>query len=300
MQERRKGPRLLVREIGLASKLRHALLSTFGSSCPGNWDPIVDLSAKGACFLTDRDLKREQKVGVTLRIATQIPPVELVGRVAWVAEDEASQQYRVGVQFTDYREEAWPILSEFEQQYARQARRKREQGSSPESLPPPDPTGDECSAERLHEAASDNAVDQVRAFLDQGADPSATNKWGQTPLHLAAKAGHAAVAKQLLDQGAHVDAKDDLGCTPLHGVGSAEVAELLLAGAAYVNAKDSFGYTPLVDASMDGNVEVVKLLLTNGAEVNVVDGAGYTPILWAVASGKMEIADILRKHGANG
>jgi ankyrin repeat protein len=67
----------------------------------------------------------------------------------------------------------------------------------------------------LHAVAEGGHVAQVRALLDQGADPNARDAEGRTPLHLAAANGHQATAEALLDGGADINARDADGHTPL-------------------------------------------------------------------------------------
>lgn len=57
--------------------------------------------------------------------------------------------------------------------------------------------------------ASDNGrADAVRLLLGAGADATAADADGWTPLAFAARGGHLAIAKELLDAGAKVDARD--------------------------------------------------------------------------------------------
>ena len=52
--------------------------------------------------------------------------------------------------------------------------------------------------------------------LDHGANIHEKDKAGQTPLHRAAKTGHADSMMLLLDHGANIDVQDNEGETPLH------------------------------------------------------------------------------------
>jgi len=52
--------------------------------------------------------------------------------------------------------------------------------------------------------------------LKLGAKIDATNKLGNTPLHLAARHGHLSVMQALLDRGASLEFKDEFGQTALH------------------------------------------------------------------------------------
>jgi ankyrin repeat protein len=75
-------------------------------------------------------------------------------------------------------------------------------------------------------------LEKVKALLKDNPDLvfSKDNKYGGTPLHLAAATGHKDVAKLLLANKADVNAKDNRDATPLHlatSAGYKDVAELL-------------------------------------------------------------------------
>lgn len=149
----------------------------------------------------------------------------------------------------------------------------------------------------------------VKALLAHGADPTLRDKLEQTPLHLAAKKGHAGTVTLLLRQpGVGVDdtCKDpqnevDGGYTALHGAadfGHLEVARELLRCGAQVDAKiDQSEWTPLGCAAAEGYEAVVRLLLEAGAEVNVTP---EVPLRLAV-DGKWcdEVLKLLLERGAN-
>jgi ankyrin repeat protein len=59
-----------------------------------------------------------------------------------------------------------------------------------------------------------NNVDQVREWLEQGANPNADMGWLWTPLHQAAASGSAEVVAELAGRAADVDAMSH-GCTAL-------------------------------------------------------------------------------------
>jgi ankyrin repeat protein len=70
----------------------------------------------------------------------------------------------------------------------------------------------------IHDAAQADDLEQVKALLkgNPGSVLSKDDKYGLTPLHLAALRGHQEVAELLLARKAEVNAKDKLGLTPLH------------------------------------------------------------------------------------
>jgi len=120
-------------------------------------------------------------------------------------------------------------------------------------------------------------------------------------IHDAAKKGDLAKVQALLkDHPDLVFSKDKYGETPLHWAASAghkDVAELLLANKADVNSKDNSGCTPLVGASSNGHKDVVELLLANGADVNVSCWANKTALGIAKDNQHKEVVELLRQHG---
>ena len=98
-------------------------------------------------------------------------------------------------------------------------------------------------------AASDDtadAYDMVKALLERGADPMATDGTGFTALHRASRAGTLSVVELLVDRyGADVNApRRDLE-----------------------NGKDLVSDTPLALAAREGNVRIIRFLESRGAVV---------------------------------
>ena len=74
--------------------------------------------------------------------------------------------------------------------------------------------------ERLHAAAQEGDLDEVRRLVSEGEDVNAFDELGKTPLHYAVDREHVEVARYLLEQGADVNAHHEpsLGNTPLSEV----------------------------------------------------------------------------------
>lgn len=175
--------------------------------------------------------------------------------------------------------------------------------------------------DRLREAVRAGKRDDVEAMLRTGADASAPDKLGLTPLALAARhtddvelarvllsaapatleaadslqrtplswacgEGHVNVCNFLLSQHAATAARDTTGKTPLfHAVLRGEVASatLLMASHADPDARDKFGDTPLMMAASKNNAAMVEALLRAGASTEVKDDQGRTPLARATA-----------------
>ena len=150
-------------------------------------------------------------------------------------------------------------------------------------------------ADPIHTAAINGDLAGVQAELDKGVDVNVKDRFGFTPLHLAATKE---IAELLINEDADVNAKDK-GWTPLYHAawrGHKEVAELLIAKGADVNMKDVEGVTPLHLAADRGHTEVVELLITKGADVNAKCDEGETPLDWAIMNKQTELTALLRKH----
>jgi ankyrin repeat protein len=112
-------------------------------------------------------------------------------------------------------------------------------------------------------------------LLYAGANTAAGTRIGQyTPLHLASRAGSAAVVKALLAAGANPSVKTSTsGATPLHLAaesGNVEVITALLDKGADVNATESeWNQTPLIFATEANRVEAIKVLIQRGAKVDL-------------------------------
>jgi hypothetical protein len=122
----------------------------------------------------------------------------------------------------------------------------------------------------IHDATREGDIKKVEALLKEHPDlvSSRDEKYGQTPLHIAAFNDHINVAKLLLENKADVNAKANNGSTPLHL------------------------------AAAKGNKDMVELLLDNKADVDAKDNDGWSPLHSAVTYGRKDVEDFLREHGA--
>jgi ankyrin repeat protein len=106
----------------------------------------------------------------------------------------------------------------------------------------------------------------LRMMLKAGADPSARDDIGATPLMHAAAFASADAVKALLDGGADTGASSSGGATALMwATGDIKKVRLLLDRGAAVNARMRDGTTALVTAARRGQVDVMRLLLARGA-----------------------------------
>ena len=118
-----------------------------------------------------------------------------------------------------------------------------------------------------------------------------------TPIHVAARKGHAHILSLLLEHGADLEGKAGYDQTPLHLApwnGNLEVGQCLLNHGANINARDTDDWTPLHWAvRRENSFQAVQFLLERGADVNARDKNGNTP-LWH--TNKQEIVELLSKY----
>jgi hypothetical protein len=119
-----------------------------------------------------------------------------------------------------------------------------------------------------------------------------------TPIHVAAREGHADILALLLECGADLEGQGGYNQTPLHLApwsGNLEVGRCLLDHGANINAREADDWTPLHWAvRRENSFQAVQFLLERGADVNARDKDGNTPS-WHTE--KRETAELLSKYG---
>lgn len=165
---------------------------------------------------------------------------------------------------------------------------------SAEALPLPPP---ERIQELLFDAARLGRVDVIAALIHAGADVTARDGGGHTPLILSCYHGHETAALLLLEHGAPVDQPDGKrGNTALMGAafkGFAGVAGRLLQAGADPHATNHAGQTALMFAALFDRSAIVDELLACGADPDGVDAAGNSAVSVALAQGNGPMAERL-------
>lgn len=127
--------------------------------------------------------------------------------------------------------------------------------------------------------------DDFLLFVKHGADCTAQDSKGDTPLHVVLAENRPSIlkVKTLLENGANTNAKNSLGDTPLHVmqsfVNEHVILDLLIARGADLEARTSSGLTVLMRILKGRNYNTlpnVKKLLALGARIDAVDFEGRT------------------------
>ncbi len=154
----------------------------------------------------------------------------------------------------------------------------------------------------LEAAARRGAASEVKALLEQGADPNATGHSLQSPLRLAGERGHLDVGRLLILHGADVNERyGHQANSLLHfavETGNFGFVNILLENGADVNSRDAMRSTPLHLAAKNGHEFIVRLLLNQNADVHATDVRGQTSLQIAKRNGHAGIIRLLRKAGA--
>jgi ankyrin repeat protein len=189
----------------------------------------------------------------------------------------------------------------------------------------------------LHEACLRGYAAMVKPLVNAGADPTARDRFGQTPLDIAlaykngnvvaallqlegpklkesreiaeeameaaTMRGQTEIARLLLDSGFDVNRPSAKGSSYLNDAalkGQKKMVQLMLDHGALLTARNQTGGTALHDAALGGNADVVALLLDKGAAIDDVEAeSGATPLMMAASMGRAEVVMLLLKRGAN-
>ncbi|KAJ3055438.1 hypothetical protein HK097_010471 [Rhizophlyctis rosea] len=136
----------------------------------------------------------------------------------------------------------------------------------------------------LHHAARMGHLPVLETLFNHSTVPAAVDsvdKFGRTPLILAAKNGHYEVVKFLIEKGSDVGKGDSSENTAVHyacGFGWAEVVDLLVTwGGGDVNKGNFWKFSSLMVADLKGHMKIVNQLLANPeVQANFRDKDGLT------------------------
>lgn len=159
------------------------------------------------------------------------------------------------------------------------------------------------TAQDLPTAALQDDTAAVRRLLAAGANAIAADRYGVTPIAIAAQNGNAEILQLLLDAGADANTQLPGGESILMTAartGRLPAVELLLQRGAKPNhAEPRRGQTALLWAAAEGHAPVVKALIQHGAQFQLRLGTGLTPFLIAARNGHRDVLATLLAAGAD-
>ncbi|KZC13087.1 Protein TANC2 [Dufourea novaeangliae] len=163
-------------------------------------------------------------------------------------------------------------------------------------------------------AAANGSTATVSALLARGANPTAVNAKGLSPLMLAAREGHWGTAERLLqgtlssstdtildDAVLLLDQRDSAGRTALMlaaSEGHTNLIELFLDKGSILESRDKEGLTAICWACVRGRLTAVQNFIDRGADVNTSDNTGRTPLDLAAFQGNPKLVQLLLEKGA--
>ncbi|XP_076867242.1 uncharacterized protein LOC143518569 isoform X3 [Brachyhypopomus gauderio] len=153
----------------------------------------------------------------------------------------------------------------------------------------------------MNTSASQGDLLGLEAHLQQGADVSAADSRGRTPLHVAAGVGDVETVRFLLREGADINCRDVDGNTPLRDairsnlayLGYSEQMELWKEAGVSFNFTDTEGRTPLHVAASSNQPEMVKFCIGHGSNLELRDIYNNQPVDDARRLGYEDIVRIL-------
>lgn len=148
----------------------------------------------------------------------------------------------------------------------------------------------------LFDAVAKGCLQLTTKILDNGAVVSARDRFGNTPLLVAARMGHNKIIDLMIDRGAKVHQLNLAGSSALLRAvsnGRRKAAKRLLELDVDVNLANKKGMTPLIAAAYTGKTNIVKMLMESGADPTAVDSSGKGPLVYASGKGYLKIVQML-------
>ena len=154
----------------------------------------------------------------------------------------------------------------------------------------------------LHLAAREGHAGVVNVLLKHNASLTALSTYNRTPLHTASLCSHAAIVKLLIDAGAEVnvvDANNDTAMDLASCWGSYTTLEILAEAECNMGCDKQGVWSPLAQAAQEGFIKSAQCLLEKKANTEVEGPGNWTPLGYAVFRGHVELCRLLLEYGAN-
>jgi ankyrin repeat protein len=158
--------------------------------------------------------------------------------------------------------------------------------------------------EQLRKAVVVGDVEDVRAALENGADPNYVRGDEPSPLSMAVSSKDVAILQLLLQHGGNPNHFNSYGMplliTATRGDGSEKIKLLLRYGANIEIMDKSKRHTPLTAAATFGTPATIKTLLENGADPNHVPSESSALFMLSINKQcDMSCVELLLRYGAD-
>ena len=224
-------------------------------------DDISDSMEEVTCQLTSNTKVHLARLSPSQDKISQASPVRILSEKPLVIE--AVLNVKQTLNFNTEETAASEDLIESSQPdavvpYSKPRPRSRKRQSLAATQPPPERPVRKAALKQnsLPNINGDKENDSMNVIAVNGVSKAKTNKYGESPLHVAIKKGDFAKVMKLLKEKADVNVKDNAGWTPLHeaaarnGPNGKEILAALVEHGADINAKANNGSTALHDAVM--------------------------------------------------
>ncbi|NGP46661.1 hypothetical protein G4V62_17545 [Bacillaceae bacterium SIJ1] len=160
----------------------------------------------------------------------------------------------------------------------------------------------------LLQAAKQQDTEEVKRYVEAGADVDKQDTDGRTALMIATRANDIETAKVLIAAGADVNLQDDIQDNPFLYAGAEghlDILKLTIEAGADPALTNRYGGTALIPAAEHGYVDVIQVLLTTtDIDINHVNDLGWTALMEAVILGdggkkQQETVQLLIDYGAD-
>uniref|UniRef100_A0A8C5WD73 Fibronectin type III and ankyrin repeat domains 1 n=1 Tax=Leptobrachium leishanense TaxID=445787 RepID=A0A8C5WD73_9ANUR len=165
-------------------------------------------------------------------------------------------------------------------------------------------TPDKFGLTPLMVAAQKGHLRLVELLIDHGADINQEDGSGKNSLMLACFSGHLDVVQCLRERGASWEGRDRCGSTAMHWAadgGHLNIIQWMIDDGCEVDVKDhSSQWTPLMRVSaITGYTDVARCFIMAGANVNAKDSDGKTPLMIATLNNHVGLVRLLVEKGAD-
>jgi len=163
--------------------------------------------------------------------------------------------------------------------------------------------GSDGAASPLMTAVKSGNHEVVRTLLGMPVDVNAPEVDGTTALHWSVRDNDLETTRLLLAAGARADQANRYGVTPLSLAaltGNAPRMDALIGAAADPAGTVAEGQTMMMIAARSGNTDAIRVLLARHVDVNARERVlGETALIWAASENHAEAVTLLAKNGAN-